>query len=114
MNRAFYSRCVRLANDVAGLLGYPRRRFLDDIEISGPVEAVRKIIHSDKPSSTFCALWERGYGKFGHLSAYKYLDKTVEAMVITEREWDDSFSDADRAAALKRLRDHGWKPPSER
>ena len=36
------------------------------------------------------------------------LDLTVEAVVLTEREWDELFTDADRKAARKRLRDHEW------
>ena len=36
------------------------------------------------------------------------LDLTVEAVVLTEREWDALFTDVDRKAAPKRLRDHEW------
>ena len=33
-------------------------------------------------------------------------------MVVAERQWDDLFSDEDRAAAAKGLRQYQWKPPS--
>ena len=36
------------------------------------------------------------------------LDLTVEAVVLTERDWDTLFTDADRKAARKRLRHHEW------
>ena len=99
----FYSRCVQLAARVEEVLGWPRMRFLQAIDRDGPVEAVRDIIHSDTPSSTFTDLWEKGP---------TYLSLTLEALVVTERQWDDLFSDEDRAVASKRLRQHHWKPPS--
>ena len=34
----------------------------------------------------------------------------MEAVILTEREWDSIFEDSDREAARQRLRDHEWPP----
>ena len=69
----------------------------------GAVQATKHLIHAPRPSDTFTDLWEK-----------QRLDLTVEAVVLTEREWDSLFDDTDRATARKRLRDHKWPPVSQR
>ena len=63
-------------------------------EPSAPRAALRRA-----PSDTFSDLWVESR-----------LDLTVEAVILTEREWDSIFEDSDREAARQRLRDHEWPP----
>ena len=59
----------------------------------------RDSLHDQEPSPTFTDLFMK-----------RQLGLTVEAVIITEAEWDPLFSDQDRAAAKKRLLDHRWSP----
>ncbi len=67
----------------------------------GTVEATKRLIHAPHPSDTFADLWVE-----------RRLDLTVEAVILTERQWDALFDDADREAARKRLHDHEWSSAS--
>ena len=97
----YRERCVVLTDVLRDFLGAPRSTFLRMMSDHGAVEATKRIIHSNEPSSTFADLYLRGCGA-------KHLDMTLEAILTTEREWDPLFSDADREAAERRLRDYGW------
>ena len=67
------------------------------LEEHGAVDATRRLIHRNEPSSTFKLLWEK-----------KRLNLTVEAVIVTEHEWDPLFDDADRDAARQRLKAFHW------
>ena len=90
-------RLLRLADELHTLLGQPSAAFLSTIRETGAIATSKRLIHSEAPSSTFHDLSER-----------QRLDLTVEAVVVTEREWDPLFRHRDRDAAETRLRDHGW------
>ena len=94
---SYEARCTRVADDVEAVLKRRVTRFRAMCAEHGSVEATKHLIHAQRPSDTFSDLWMNGR-----------LDLTVEAVVLTEREWDALFTDADRKAARKRLRDHEW------
>lgn len=62
----------------------------------GGYEAARTLIHASTVSDGYTALWER-----------QHLDLTVEA-VILKPEWNDLFSEEERAIARQRLADYGY------
>ena len=97
----FRERCVALTDVLREFLGKPRTIFLRMMSDHGAVRATKRIIHSDEPSSTFADLYLKGHGA-------RHLNMTLEAIITTEREWDPLFTDVDREAAGKRLRDHEW------
>lgn len=99
LENQYRERCLRLTEALRDLLGAPRFTFLRMMSDHGAVEPARRIVQSDEPSPTFTKLYLKGRGA-------KYLHMTVEAVITTEREWDPLFTDADRDAAEKRLRDH--------
>lgn len=63
----------------------------------GPLETARYLIHTPRPSDGFTALWERGR-----------LNLTVEALVLSG-QFDDLFTDDERAICRQRLEQYGWK-----
>ena len=93
----YQTRCTRVADDVEAVLKRRVTRFRGMCAEHGAVEAARRLIHAPRPSDTFSDLWMNGR-----------LDLTVEAVVLTERDWDALFNDTDRQVARKRLRDHEW------
>ena len=93
----YHDRCQRLAGELRVLLGAPRARFSRMLEDYGAVDATRRLIHRRDPSSTFTLLWEK-----------QRLDLTVEAVIVTEHEWDPLFEDTDRDSARQRLKDFRW------
>ncbi len=97
----YETRCTRVADEVEAVLKRRVTRFRAMCAEHGAVEATRRLIHALHPSDTFSDLWVE-----------KRLDLTVEAVILTEREWDALFDDADREAARKRLQDHEWPPAS--
>ena len=97
----YHSRCIKLTAELELLLGAPRRRFLRMIAEYGAVDATKRLIHAREPSPTFTALF---------MQKTRRLGLTVEAIIITESEWVPLFTDSDRAAASKRLRQHEWSP----
>ena len=91
----YETRCNRIAEEVETLLGRRVTRFRTMCAEHGAVQATKRLIHAPHPSDTFADLWKK-----------QRLDLTVEAVILTEREWDSLFDDTDRAAARKRLPDH--------
>ena len=88
----YHNRCVRLAKQLEQLLKAKRRIFLQMIGEHGAIEATKRLIHADQASDTFTELWQ-----------IRRLDLTVEALLVTEPEWDPLFDDRDRDSAEKRL-----------
>ena len=97
LDDSYETRCARVADDVEAVLKRRVTRFRGMCAEHGSVEATKRLIQAQRPSDTFSDLWMKGR-----------LDLTVEAVVLTEREWDPLFTDADRKAARKRLQDHEW------
>ena len=95
----YHSRCIKLAAELDVLLGKPRTIFLRMVAEHGAVAATKRLVHSKKPSPTFT-----------ELVMNQRFALTVEAIIISEPEWEQLFDDSDRAAARKRLLEHGWKP----
>lgn len=52
----YEERCYRLAEALRSLLGQPRSVFLQMLGEHGGVEATRRLVHADGPSSTFTIL----------------------------------------------------------
>lgn len=76
--------------------GYNASRFLSMVSEQGGYEAARTLLHAQKVSDGYTALWER-----------KRLDLTVEALIL-KPEWQDLFSNAERETARQRLTDYGY------
>ena len=95
----YHSRCIKLAAELDVLLGRPRTIFLRMVAEHGAMAATKRLVHSKEPSPTFTELFMK-----------QRLDLTVEAVIISEPEWEQLFDDSDRAGARKRLHEHGWKP----
>jgi hypothetical protein len=75
---------------------YDAKIFLGMVIDRGGLETARYLVMSDRPSDGYTALYER-----------QRLDLTVEALVI-QPEWDDLFSEEERARAHQRLADYGF------
>jgi hypothetical protein len=75
---------------------YDAKVFLGMVLDRGGYETAQYLIHTDKPSDGYTALYERGR-----------LDLTVEALVVRP-EWSDLFSEDDRERARDRLREYGY------
>ena len=95
----YHSRCIKLAEELNVLLGRPRTIFLGMVAEHGAVAATKRLVHSQEPSPTFTELFMK-----------QRLALTVEAIIISEPEWEQLFDDSDRDAARNRLLEHGWKP----
>jgi hypothetical protein len=80
--------------------GYNASVFLRMLQDRGPLETAHFLIHTNKPSDGFTALWER-----------HRLDLTVEAYVLQDR-FEELFTDEDRETCRQRLLDYGYSPPS--
>lgn len=71
---------------------YNATRFLQMVTEYGGLETARILIHSDRVSDGYIALWEKGR-----------LDLTVEALVLLP-PWNQLFNNADLEIARNRLR----------
>ena len=80
--------------------GYPANRFLQMIDRRGPVETAIELVMSPKPSRGFVTL-----------QTYRRLDLAVEAIVLRD-EFSHLFGDEVKAAARRRLTEHGYDPQS--
>lgn len=76
--------------------GYDAKLFLGMVIERGGLETALYLVHRNQPSGGYTALYERGR-----------LDLTVEALVIRP-EWDDVFSETDRAKARESLLEYGF------
>ena len=74
---------------------YNATRYLQMISEHGGLETARILLHSNKVSDGYTALWECGR-----------LDLTVEALVI-KMEWRELFTHEEINIAIKRLKDYG-------
>ena len=70
----YHQRCTVLTDGLRDLLGAPRSIFLRMMSEHGTVEATKRIVHSEEPSTTFADLYIRGRGA-------RYLHLTVEAVI---------------------------------
>lgn len=97
LEQEYEVRCIKIAQDVEGVLkrGVPRFRGL--LARRGAVGATTYLIRASKPSDTLTDLWAAGH-----------LEHTVEAVILLESKWDLLFSDDDRRAARARLQAHNW------
>jgi hypothetical protein len=77
-------------------LGYKPQAFITMMITEGTVNAVKKLINSDKISDGFTKLWE-----------LKRLDLSMEN-IIQENEWHELFTEDERNKAKRRLRDYGF------
>ena len=75
---------------------YTGTRFLQMVTEHGGVETARILLHTPNVSDGYTALWERGR-----------LDLTMEALVLLP-EWNDLFTDDERAIARQRLTEYGY------
>jgi hypothetical protein len=78
---------------------YTATRFLGMVVDTGGLATARYLLHAEKVSDGYTALWERGR-----------LDLTVEAMILDDT-WRPLFADEERAIAVARLRQYGYSGP---
>jgi hypothetical protein len=78
--------------------GYTATYFLRMLSDLGPLETANRLLHSQRPSDGFTALWQRGR-----------LDLTVENVVL-KPEFAQLFTDEDRDIARRRLAEYGFEP----
>ncbi|HEX7484983.1 MAG TPA: hypothetical protein VF332_02445 [Vicinamibacterales bacterium] len=78
---------------------YPANRFLGMVVEMGGLATARYLLHAEKVSDGYTALWERGR-----------LDLTVEAMIL-DAKWRPLFADDERAIAVARLQQYGYSGP---
>ena len=78
--------------------GYNATHFLGMLADLGPLATARRLLHSDKVSEGFVALWQRGR-----------LDLTVENVVLRP-EFVDLFTDEELDIARNRLAEYGYRP----
>jgi len=78
-------------------LGYNATRFLQLLSEKGGLQAAKILISKDGGTYGFEVLWE-----------HKRLDLSVEAHVL-KPEYKELFSDGEREACRKRLKDFGYK-----
>lgn len=76
--------------------GYHATRFFQMLTDMRGVETARTLLHADRVSDGYTALWERGR-----------LDLTIEAVILNP-QWDPLFSDHERRVARQRLREYGY------
>jgi hypothetical protein len=76
------------------ILGYKPQAFITMMISDGTVNAVKKLINSEKIPDGFTKLWE-----------LKRLDLSMEN-IIQENEWHELFTEDERNKARKRLRDY--------
>ncbi|MFO7285414.1 MAG: hypothetical protein LOD94_06340 [Gammaproteobacteria bacterium] len=79
--------------------GYTASAFLKMVVEHGGVEAARMLIHSQRVSSGYTELWERGR-----------LDLSMEAMIVETPRFHELFSPEEIEICRKRLADYGYQP----
>lgn len=73
--------------------------FLQMVVDNGGLQAARRLINADTPSTGYTALWERGR-----------LDLTVEAMVLDSPQFQPLFTEEELTKCEVRLREYGYQP----
>lgn len=76
-------------------VGYKASRFLQMLADHGGLETAQILLHSDGVSDGYIALSQSGR-----------LDLTVEFLIL-DSEWDELFSEEERAIAKRRLEGYG-------
>ncbi|HWB32483.1 MAG TPA: hypothetical protein VG714_04855 [Acidobacteriaceae bacterium] len=71
--------------------------FAELLNEHGGLETARRFIHSPDYAPGFTALWER-----------KRLDLTVEAVIVSEPQWQPLFTPDEIETCRKRLREYGY------
>jgi len=81
--------------------GYNAHEFIQLLHERHGYDTAMYLIHSTHPSDGFTALWER-----------KRLDLTVEAVVLRPK-WNYLFTNEDRLASHRRLKDYNYAFPND-
>lgn len=76
---------------------YTATIFLGMLTDRGGLATAKALINASKPSDGYTALYER-----------QRLDLTVEALVVSEPEWQTLFLPQEVDRARRRLRQYGW------
>ena len=92
---AFHRAMLAIYTRARSECGYNAVRFLQMLAQHGGLETARLLLHARGVSGGYVALWER-----------RRLDLTVEALVL-QPEWQELFSDDERAIARARLAEYG-------
>ena len=100
VERQFNKAMVAVYEGAKRETGYNATRFLQMISEQGGVATARQLLRSAHVSDGFTALWER-----------RRLDLAVEAVVL-RTEFDELFTDEDRAIARERLASYGFGAPA--
>jgi len=91
---AFHAAMVDVYARAKAEARYHATYFLGMISDIGGYQTAKYLIHTDRPSDGYVALYDR-----------QRLDLTVEAVVLLP-EWVDLFTDDERAIARRRLTDY--------
>src|SRR6266480_7924576 len=92
--RNFHEAMLGIYRRAKSEAGYTATRFLGMVVERGGLETARYLLHAEKVSDGYTALWERGR-----------LDLTVEAIIL-QPEWRDLFSEIEREIARRRLAEY--------
>lgn len=92
----FHDAMVELSVRAKQELKYNARYLIDMVSNEGGRETARYLLDTKEPSDGYVVLWENGR-----------LDLSVEAEVL-KPEWHDLFTDEQRAAAIRRLREYAF------
>ena len=71
--------------------------FAELLQQHGGVETAKRFLHSADYAPGFTALWER-----------KRLDLTVEAVIVSEPQWQPLFTPEEIATCRNRLKEYGY------
>ena len=96
LEKAFHRAMLDVYLDAKNEAKYNATRFLSMVNELGGLETARVLLRASSVSEGYTALWER-----------ERLDLTVEAVILDKR-WHPLFTEADRAVAIKRLREYGY------
>jgi hypothetical protein len=96
LSKEFHQRMIDIYKAAKAEARYNASRFLAMVNEHGGLEAAQILLRAPAVSEGYTALWDR-----------QRLDLTVEA-VILEKKWWPLFTDAERRAAVRRLRDYQY------
>ncbi|MCL2753075.1 MAG: hypothetical protein FWE44_02890 [Defluviitaleaceae bacterium] len=88
---------IQIVFQKAKKLGYNPNYAQQMVSEYGVIQAVKKLINSDKPSSGFAKLWE-----------LKRLELSFEAHVLRD-EYSTLFTDEERKKCRQRLEENGYE-----
>lgn len=99
LQKRFDEAMLKIYHRALSEANYNAKRYLHMLNEHGGIETAKILIHSQKVSEGYSALWERGR-----------LDLTVEALIFDNQEWHQLFSEEELAIVKKRLISYEYGP----